>query len=419
MKPLKVCVLGGGTAGFMAAADLTRRFPDIELHHIYDSRIPAIGVGEGTTPPFRHWIHEVADLSFPELQRQCNVTRKDGIRFENWGQANEEYFHYFSRADGDHAYHISAEKIVGLLADCVDARSLDAKVVDVTSDGTQASLQLEDGREERYDLVIDARGFPRQLSAAHAPFPIIPTNTALLRRGPVSDFQTATRAVARPYGWIFVIPLTTHTSYGYVHNRSVSTQDEIATDLGMFFASEDIQAQEEFRFIQFPNFTCRSFFDGACFNIGNSASFFEPLEATAITVILFELKLIALWLAQRLTGTEQSSPRMLDRTLFDFVVEVGLFVGWHYAAGSRYDTPFWRHAKRGFEFGVNSADFNSVRSTFERFVEEGLRLPKDLALHGDSSKFHESASPEFMNSTFGGFHVESFAKVGHGMHYHP
>ena len=403
----------------MAAAELTRRFPGVELHHIYDSRIPAIGVGEGTTPPFRHWIHEVADLSFAELQRRCNVTRKDGIRFENWGRANEEYFHYFSRADGDYAYHISADKIVRLLADYVDARSVDAKVVAVKSDGERASLQLEDGREEQFDLVIDARGFPRQLTAAHARFPVIPTDTALLRRGPATTFQTATRAVARPHGWIFVIPLTTHTSYGYVHNRSVSTQEEVAADFSVFFESEEIRPRDEHRCIQFPNFARRSFFDGACFNIGNSASFFEPLEATAITVTLFEIRLISLWIAQRLIGSEQSSPSELDRVLFDFVVEVGLFVGWHYAAGSRFDTPFWEHAKRGFEVGIESREVRSVRSTFERFVEEGLRLPRELALRGDVGEIDEMLAAESTSSTFGGFHVESFAKVGHGMHYHP
>jgi Tryptophan halogenase len=49
---MKIAVLGGGTAGFIAAAHLTRYLPQADLLHIFDSRIPTIGVGEGTTPRF-------------------------------------------------------------------------------------------------------------------------------------------------------------------------------------------------------------------------------------------------------------------------------------------------------------------------------------------------------------------------------
>ena len=402
----------------MAAADLSHRFPGIELHHIYDSRIPTIGVGEGTTPPFRHWLHEIVDVSFSELQRRCNVTRKDGIRFENWGSASSQYFHFFSPADGDYAYHISADKIVKLLAEHVNARTLDAKVVAVKSNGTQSVLQLEDGSEEFFDLVIDARGFPKELTAAHVRFPVIPTNSALLRRGPVAKFRTATRAVARPHGWIFVIPLTMYSSYGYVHNRSLTTNEELEADFNAFFDAEQIDIPKEQRFIQFPNFARRSFFDGTCFTIGNSASFFEPLEATAITIILFELKMISLWLAQRLLGADQPSPASMDKILLDFVTEVGLFVGWHYAAGSHYDTPFWAYAKKSFERGIKSFEVGPIHSSFYQFVEEGFRLPEELAFREDRGKVDDLKSHPYTGRTFGGFHVESFAKVGHGIGYY-
>ena len=48
----KIAVVGRGTAGALAAASVTHRLAgsDHELHHIYDSRIPVIGVGEGSWP---------------------------------------------------------------------------------------------------------------------------------------------------------------------------------------------------------------------------------------------------------------------------------------------------------------------------------------------------------------------------------
>ena len=49
---MRIAVLGGGTAGFIAACHLTRSLPHVELLHVFDTRIPTIGVGEGTTPRF-------------------------------------------------------------------------------------------------------------------------------------------------------------------------------------------------------------------------------------------------------------------------------------------------------------------------------------------------------------------------------
>ncbi len=45
---MRIVVLGGGTAGYMAAAHISRFFPEADLVHIFDSRISPIGVGEGT-----------------------------------------------------------------------------------------------------------------------------------------------------------------------------------------------------------------------------------------------------------------------------------------------------------------------------------------------------------------------------------
>jgi tryptophan 7-halogenase len=59
---MRIAVLGGGTAGFIAAAHFTKAFPRAELLHVFDSRIPTIGVGEGTTPRFPAWFEEITGL---------------------------------------------------------------------------------------------------------------------------------------------------------------------------------------------------------------------------------------------------------------------------------------------------------------------------------------------------------------------
>ena len=131
-----------------------------------------------------------------------------------------------------YAYHLSADLMADLLREGTRARHIDAKVLGITRVEGGAQVEFEGRAPERYDLVFDARGFPKTLHPdRHIDISFIPTNTAVIRRcpatfddgrhGPVLQ-HTYTRAVARPHGWIFVIPLTVHTSYGYIFNRDVS-----------------------------------------------------------------------------------------------------------------------------------------------------------------------------------------------------
>ena len=60
----KIAVVGAGTAGALAAASVSRLHPerDHELHHIYDSRIPIIGVGEGSWPSLVRELQQLSQL---------------------------------------------------------------------------------------------------------------------------------------------------------------------------------------------------------------------------------------------------------------------------------------------------------------------------------------------------------------------
>lgn len=454
MKTLDIAIVGGGTAGYMAAADLTRRFPDFRLYHIYDPRIPAIGVGEGTTPPFARWLHETTGLSFHALRDACDLTLKRGIRFENWGTEAEKFVHYFSPAREGSAYHISAARITALLRQYVRAEHVDRRVSEIESRESSARIVFEDGDDLVVDLVFDARGFPPESvelrharvgseasrsgsnDRPHASLPStpsalgtpnaieelagIPTNAALVGRSPAVVPLTATRAVARPHGWIFVIPLTTSTSYGYVYNDTVSSTEDLRSDYDAFLSAEDVEIGPP-RLIPFPNFTRRAFFDGAVFRIGNSASFLEPLEATGLTFVLAQLRLASYWIldeALGISGTGRSKECLstLNDHMLAFVREAALFVSWHYACGSPYRSPFWAFARECFEKSLAEAS-HSTRSTFFEFVGSGSNFPRDIAFEEDGEvQDHIAGSgPPSSPTTFGGFLDLSFAKVGHGL----
>ena len=353
----KIAVIGRGTAGSLAAASVTRLHPDSdhELHHIYDSRIPVIGVGEGSWPSLVQELQKLTNLPHESIQQRLNGTRKYGVAFEGWGRRNRNFIHYFTPQQVSYAYHLSADVMADLLHEGTQAQHIDANVLNITRVDGGAQVEF-DGREpERYDLVFDARGFPRELNSdRHIDISFIPTNTAVIRRcpsiirkeqdGPVVK-HTYTRAVARPHGWIFVIPLTVHTSYGYIFNRDVSSLAEVESDFDEFLETDGVPEFEQRAVIPFPNFIHRHIYDGVVARVGNAAAFMEPLEATAIVSAQIQIGMVLqIRLNRPIEHLERDAP-MVNRFLVSNMLCYGLFVGWHYSRGSRYDSEFWRYAR--------------------------------------------------------------------------
>jgi tryptophan halogenase len=421
---MRIAVIGGGTAGFMAAAHLTKHFSTTcKLYHIYDSRIPTIGVGEGTTPAFAAWLHEITGLSFYELQQKCLVTRKFSIQFENWGDEQKQFNHNF-HPKGAYGYHLSAAKLVSLLQDYVIATCMDKRVSGLESTGLAVQLTFEDNTRLEVDFAFDARGFPAPADDGSLPISGIPTNAAVIRRAAPVAFQAATRSVARPHGWIFVIPLTSDTAYGYIYNAAISSPAEVEADFDQFLKEEQVEDFGPNKWLRFPNFMQRTFFDGALFKIGNTASFLEPLEATAIGIILLQLKAASLWLLSALTGlseqgrTNKDAIGALNDRFFCFMQEVSLFISWHYARGSAYQTPFWQFAQSNFERTLDGLKDTEIPGRFAQYLQNGAGISlKELEAvknqPGDKPIFY----PAPPGSTFGGYRVESFAEIGHGLGY--
>src|SRR4051812_37263440 len=206
---MKIAVLGGGTAGFIAAAHITRYLPQAELLHVFDSRIPTIGVGEGTTPRFATWFEEVTGLGLAHLAERCGATLKKGSRFEGWGAHGTDFLHRFQPARL-FGYHFDAAAIVQVLGEHVRATRIDARVESLQTSADAVRMRLDDGRTLLCDYIFDARGFPAT-DAADSDDLIrldwIPTGRAMVRRLPPQASETVTRVVARPHGWMFIIPL--------------------------------------------------------------------------------------------------------------------------------------------------------------------------------------------------------------------
>lgn len=383
----KIAVVGRGTAGSLAAACVEHLHPgrDYELHYIYDSHVPAITGGEGSWPSLVQKLQQLTNLPDETIQQRVQGTRKYGVTFEGWGLRNQDFTHHFMPQDESYAYHLSTDLMMDLLHESTHAHHIDAKVLNITSVGDGAEVEIEGRVPERYDLVFDARGFPGELHAdQHIDISFIPTNSALIRRcpaiikeqgdGPVLQ-HTCTRAVARPHGWIFVIPLTLHTSCGYVFNSDISNFAEVESDFDAFLEGDGVGEFEQHAVIVFPNFVHRQIYDGAVARIGGAAAFMEPLEAVAIVSAQLQIRLILQTRLGRPVEYLQSDAPVVNRFLVKNSLCYGLFVGWHYCCGSRYDSEFWRQA-RDYVWPQyrKAADPGIVECTALRAFEEVIDL---------------------------------------------
>src|SRR3954464_7633046 len=104
----RVVIVGGGTAGWLAACVLAARAmranaEPLSITLIEAPNIPTIGVGEGTWPTMRATLSGIG-LDEDDVLASCDAAFKQGSRFDRWvtGDDDDSYYHPFTPpADGD------------------------------------------------------------------------------------------------------------------------------------------------------------------------------------------------------------------------------------------------------------------------------------------------------------------------------
>ena len=108
-----ILIVGGGSAGWIAAARIASRYDvasnaGIRVTLIESNNVGTVGVGEGTWPTMRNTLRKCG-ISETEFLRSCDATFKQGARFNRWtdGSAGEGYYHPLNPPQGSAQLNLS------------------------------------------------------------------------------------------------------------------------------------------------------------------------------------------------------------------------------------------------------------------------------------------------------------------------
>src|SRR5215471_442016 len=99
-----IVVVGGGSAGWMAAAGLAKILgPGCSVRLIESEEIGIVGVGEATVPHLKIY-NNILEIDEIEFVKKTQGTFKLGIQFRDWGRIGDEYVHGFGTIGHDYGW---------------------------------------------------------------------------------------------------------------------------------------------------------------------------------------------------------------------------------------------------------------------------------------------------------------------------
>ena len=402
-----IVIVGGGTAGWMAATYLARRLAHLRLAiTVVDSAaIGTVGVGEATVPAIRDFLRAI-ELGEPEVLRETGGTIKYGIRFVGWKQPDHAFFHPFGlygvpaqgvafhhywlkqRAAGDDtplaayclatqlaekglflppndrpandlgvfnfALHFDASRFAGMLRRLALANGVthvDGRIEHVgldPQDGRVTFVRLDDQRQIAGDLWIDCSGFRSLLLGEALGVPYVDW-----RRWLPCD-----RAIALPCRASVPShrPLTTATARAAGWQWHIPLRHRIGN--GYVYSSDfidDAAAEETLRAslegealaepnrLRFTTGHRARFWERNVVALGLASGFLEPLESTSITLIQSALERFVHLFPER--GMDERLATTFNRQSRLEFERIRDFLLLHYWSNRRTGEPFWDYMR--------------------------------------------------------------------------
>lgn len=439
-RPQRILILGGGTAGWIAANLFAKHWPGVAVSVLESSEIGIIGVGEGSTPQLKAFFDTIG-LAEADWMPACHATYKTGIRFNDWSRRPgfESYFHPFPAQVDEHTlpafyYHCHVRRhgidlpahpdryflnaalaerrlaplpahhfpflvaygyhfdsaLLGVRlrqhAQGLGVRHLEGKVVRVerAESGAVQALHTEDGRRLEADLYIDCSGFRALIhqEALGVPFVSFKRNlyndaAVVMPTPPDADgLRCQTDSTALKHGWAWKIPLTHRNGNGYVYSTDHCSADaaetELRTRLGLL--ESDIAA----RHLKMRVGRVEQTWAHNSVAIGLSQGFIEPLEATAIHLVLETVE--RLIRACDAPGDLAPRRQRFNEDIARRIEGIRDYIVCHYRVNQREDTEYWRAN------AANEALSDSLRQLLECWFH-GENLHQEIQRQGIASAY--------------------------------
>ena len=427
-KPIRrVIIAGGGTAGWNAAAAISKvlgKILDITL--IESDEIATVGVGEATIPAMIAF-HNLLEINEPEFMAATQATFKLGISFENWRNVGEHYFHSFGHTGTDHwtagfqhfwhkgvereitadfgeyclelkaaqagrfahlpnnklnyAFHLDASlyaKYLRRMSEAFGVKRVEGKIQKVETDplsGDITALRLDSGVSLEADLFIDCTGFRALLigQTMKVGFKdwsnwLFCDSAIAVQTESVGAPHPFTRSIAHESGWQWRIPLQHRVGNGITFSSRYVDEDQArATLLGNI----EGRTLTEPRLIRFKPGQREKTWQGNCIALGLASGFLEPIESTS--VYLIQRNLIRLMQMFPTNGICDSDVDEFNMQCEQELEHIRDFIILHYHVTNRRDTPFWRDCS-------SMAIPASLQHRIDLFRETGrvFRAPNEL-----------------------------------------
>jgi tryptophan halogenase len=404
-KISSILIVGGGSAGWMAAAALANATKGgVSISLVESEEIGTVGVGEATIPPIKLFNQQIGIDEKTFIQR-TQGTFKLGIEFVDWTHEGDRYFHPFgshgadfdavplyhywlkARAAGhdvpfdaysmacvmaranafsapsqdrrliqstfDYAYHFDAGLYARYLREISEARGVarhEGRIVSVqrTEGGDLAGVTLEDGSKLTADFFIDCTGFRGlligdALGVGYEDWTHwLPCDRAVA--APCKHggpLSPYTRSTARQAGWQWRIPLQHRVGNGYVFCSSFLDEGKAAETL---LANLEGEPLAEPRVLKFKTGHRHKYWERNCVAIGLSAGFMEPLESTSLHLIQSAImRLLALFPDKDTLKLSATEFNRLSTQEWEWIRD---FLILHYTANNRQTGELWRACRQ-------------------------------------------------------------------------
>ena len=321
----KISVIGRGTVGCLGVSHFLK-YTDCEIDWVYDPSISTTAVGEGTTLSTPQSLQNNLNWFWKDI-KEIGATPKTGIYKENWSRYKPSYIHPFPV--GNVGIHFNAldfqDKVFKQLSKESRINIVEDNITDFEGLDTDHVLVCAGTPKNKEDLVEHTE---------------IPVNCAYVTQCfwdyPRFDY---TLTIARPYGWVFGIPLQNRCSIGYLYNKDINTLEEVKQDVQTIFEDYNLNPSDITNHINFSNYSRKVNHTKKVAYSGNASFFLEPLEATSLVLAenVFRLSYS--------TWFEDWDINIANQAYAREIYDIKAMICLHYLAGSCFYTPFWLQAK--------------------------------------------------------------------------